>query len=115
MKKVTEIIHILRNFFFLQISTIDPSNRIFAPKPSQYLQLLLHRLVAAAGNNDVLLVERRREDAAKGVVLDADEVVEIDDAILTDLSQRWRQGENRLRRGLLLQLMNLTVSQPQMP
>ena len=85
------------------------------PTSLQYLQLLLHRLVAAAGNGDVLLVEGRRKDAAKGVVLDADEVVEIDDAILTDLSQRWRQGENCLRRGLLLQLINLTVSQPQMP
>ena len=112
MKKVTEIIHILRNFFFLQISTIDPSNHVFASQPLQYLQLLLHRLVAAAGNDDVLLVERRREDAAKRVVLDADEVVEIDDAILTDLNQRRRQGENRLRRGLLLQFMNLTIDQP---
>ena len=82
------------------------------PTSLQYLQLLLHRLVAAAGNGDVLLVEGRREDAAKGVVLDADKVVEIDDAILTDLSQRWRQGENRLRRGLLLQFMNLTIDQP---
>ena len=47
------------------------NNRIFTPKSSQYLLLLLHRLIAAAGDEGFLLVERRREGTAKGVILDA--------------------------------------------
>ena len=82
---------------------------LFFPKSLQYLQLILYRLIAAAGNRDFLMVEGRRKDATERIVLDAEKIIEIDDAILTNLSQRRRHGKDGFCRGLLLQLINLTV------
>ena len=81
----------------------------------QYLQLILYRLITAAGNRDFLMVERRRKDAAERIILDAEKIIEIDDAILTNLSQRRRHGMDVLCRGLPLQLINLPIRQLQLP
>lgn len=81
----------------------------------QYLQLILYRLITAAGNRDFLMVEGRRKNAAERIILDAEKIIEIDDAILTNLSQRRRQGKDGLCRGLPLQFINLPIRQLQLP
>ena len=61
------------------------------------------------------MVERRRKDAAERIILDAEKIIEIDDAILTNLSQSRRHGKDGLCRGLPLQFINLPIRQLQLP